>query len=450
VQFWLTPHKYPMKAPPLVRKFTDRVLLYLAKGGFLKAIAKLSGATVLGQVVSILASLLLTRLYTPGDFGILGVFTAIATQLTVFICMRYEWAILPAKDDRKAADLLFLSCLITIVVTAIITAVSFTCSEQIALWLKVPALAKFLWLMPIATLCAGLFQIFNYWALRHKDFSIVAKAQVAKSLWSNGIQIGLGFLHLGALGLLIGYVVNQFAGLKPLLSFFWRNGKQYLENYSIANSIAAGKEYIVFVASCVASSFFNYAAMAVPAILLAFYYGTEEVGLFALAQRITSIPAVLISNSVSQVYFANACELIHTDPRELGRLYARTTMLLFGISLLVGCGLLLAPWIVPTLFGQQWQRSGTMCQYMAPMLLSTLCVSPLTMLEWLNQNVEILVWHSIRLTLIIMGFYLSNYYHLSLEVCIGIFSCITAVSYAILFLLNKHAIDRLINGTLKI
>jgi O-antigen/teichoic acid export membrane protein len=439
-----------MKTPPLVRKFIEHVPLYLAKGGFLKAVAKLSGATVLGQVVSILASLILTRLYTPGDFGVLGVFTAIATQLSVFICMRYEWAILPAKEDKKAADILFLSITLTVLVTAIVAVLVSVGSEQIAVWVKVPALAKFLWLMPIAVLSAGLFQIFNYWALRQKDFSIVAKAQVSKSLWSNGFQIGLGFLNWGALGLLIGYTINQFAGLKPLISFFLRDGKQYLKSYSIDNCIAAGKEYLVFVSSCVTSSFFNYAAMSAPAILLAFYYGTEEVGLFALAQRITSIPAVLISNSVSQVYFSNACELIHTDPRELGRLYTRTTLLLFGVSLLVGCGLLLAPWIVPTLFGRQWQSSGIMCQYMAPMLLSTLCVSPLTMLEWLNQNVEILVWHSIRLILIVMGFYLSNYYQLSAEVCIGIFSGITAVSYAILFLLNKHAINRLINGTLKI
>jgi O-antigen/teichoic acid export membrane protein len=439
-----------MKTPPLVRKFIEHVILYLAKGGFLKAVAKLSGATFLGQVVSILASLILTRLYTPGDFGVLGVFTAIATQLSVFISMRYEWAILPAKEEKKAADILFLSCTLTLFVTVVIAAVVSVSSEQIALWMKVPALAKFLWLMPIATLFGGLFQIFNYWALRQKDFSIVAKAQVSKSLWSNGFQIGLGFLHWGALGLLLGYTVNQFAGLKPLFSLFWQNGKQYLKSYSIANAIAAAKEYLVFVSSCVASSFFNYAAMSAPAILLAFYYGTEEVGLFALAQRITSIPAVLISNSVSQVYFSNACELISSDPQELKRLHSRTTMLLFGLSLLASCGLLLAPWIVPTLFGQRWQSSGIMCQYMAPMLLSTLCVSPLTMLEWLNQNVEILAWHTIRLILIVMGFYFSNYYHLSVEICIGIFSGITAVSYAILFFLNKRAIDRLINGTLKI
>jgi O-antigen/teichoic acid export membrane protein len=438
-----------MKTPPLVRKFIDRVILYLAKGGFLKAVAKLSGATFLGQVVSILASLILTRLYTPDDFGILGVFSAISGPLSAFICLRYEWAIVPAKGDEKAANLLFLSSLLTGIVTVVIAIVCFIGSEQIALWMKVPRLANFLWLVPIGVSCAGLFQTFNFWALRKKDFSIVAKAQVDKSLWSNGIQIGLGLLNVGALGLIIGYGVNQLAGLKALVSFFWRNGKQHLETFSFSSCIAVGREYLGSVSAWVASSFFSYAAISVPSILLAFYYGTEEVGFFTLAQRITSIPAVLISNAIFQVYFTNACELIHTDPQKLKDLYIRTTSLLFIVSCCTGIILLFSPWIVPIFFGKQWQSSGTMCQYMAPMLMTTLCVSPLTMLEWLDRNIELLIWHSLRLVAIVAGFYFSGHYGLSVENCIGVFSCITAVSYAILFLINKHAIEQLLDSSPK-
>jgi O-antigen/teichoic acid export membrane protein len=439
-----------MKTRSLVHKFTEKVVLFLAKGGFLKAMAKLSGATFLGQVITILASLILTRLYTPSDFGMLGVFTAIATQLGVFICMRYDWAIPITREDKKAADIVFLACLITFLVTIAIALVCTISSQQIADWGKVPVLAKYLWLMPIATAVAGLFQIFNYWVLRQKDFSIIAKAQVAKSIWSNGIQIGLGFLNIGVLGLLIGYVINQSAGLKPLILFFHKNGRQYLKDFSLARCLAVGKEYTSFVSSCVTSCFFNYAAISAPAILLAFYYGTEEVGLFALAQRITSIPALLISNSVSQVYFANACELIHTDPKGLDRLHTRTTILLFSISLIIGFVLLFAPWIVPTFFGKEWQVSGTMCQYMAPMLLSAFSVSPLTMLEWLNQKIELVGWQAIRLVALVIGFYACNYYRMPVEICIGVFSCTTAIAYGLLFLLNKRAIGRLIDGSLKI
>lgn len=435
-----------MSKPFSLRKYIEGFLTYLAKGGFLKAIAKLSGATVLGQIISVLSSVILTRLYSPADFGVLGVFTALATQLAVFICLRYEWSILPAKEDEKAVDLLFLACIISGIVTLLITVSVITSADQIAAWVKVPALAKFLWLMPISTFFAGIYQVFNYWALRQKEFSVVAKSQVAKNLWSSSTQISLGFFNLASFGLLFGYVINQISGVYPLILVFRQSSKNQLAHFSMRRSLAAGREYLKFSLSCVTSSFFNYAALSAPALFIAYYYDTETVGLYSLAQRITSIPAIFIGNAVSQVYFSHACELIHQDPKELKKLFDKTSLLLFGVSLLAAVFLLAGPWIVPVVFGAKWRVAGIMAQYMIPMLLFTIAVSPLTMLEWVDKSVEILIWHVVRLSSIITGFCLCHAYHLSSTTAIMVFSVISAIMYAILFVLNRLAIDELVKN----
>jgi O-antigen/teichoic acid export membrane protein len=421
------------------------VLDYLGKTGFLKAAAKLSGATAIGQVVSLLASLILTRLYVPNDFGILGIFNAIIGQLTVVISLRYEWAILTPKEDEKAVNVVFISSFLTIIVTTIITLLIIIMSPMtVATWLKVPSMAKYIWLVPIASFSGGMYQIFNYWALRQKDFSIISKTQISKSIWSNGIQIGMGFFKFGALGLLVGSVINQLAGVIPLIRLFIKTSNKYIANYSIRDSVGVFKEYLKFALSCVASSFFNYAAISAPVVLIAFYYDTQAVGLFALAQRLTSLPAIFIGSAISQVYFTHACELVHKDPVELKKLHIRTTLLLLGVSVSMDVCLLAAPWFVPLIFGNQWQGTGLMALYMTPMLLFTISVSPLSMLEWLDKNVEVLIWHVIRLALISMGFYLSHLYHLSAPEAIGVFSIVNGLMYAILFLLNKQAINDLI------
>jgi hypothetical protein len=82
--------------------------------------------------------------------------------------------------------------------------------------------------------------------------------------------------------------------------------------------------------------------------------------------------------------------------------------------------------------------------------LSAFSVSPLTMLEWLNQKIELVGWQAIRLVALVIGFYACNYYRMPVEICIGVFSCTTAIAYGLLFLLNKRAIGRLIDGSLKI
>jgi O-antigen/teichoic acid export membrane protein len=421
------------------------ILAYLRKSGFLKAAAKLSGATAIGQIISLLASLILTRLYIPDDFGTLGIFNAIIGQLTVIISLRYEWAILTPKEDEKAVNVVFISSFLTIIVTTIITLLITIMSPMtVATWLKVPSMAKYIWLVPIASFSGGMYQIFNYWALRQKNFSLISKTQISKSLWSNSIQIGMGFFKLGALGLLIGSVLNQFVGIFPLISLFIKTFDKYTANYSISDSITVFKEYLRFALSCVASSFFNYAAISAPVVLIAFYYDTQAVGLFALAQRLTSLPAIFIGSAISQVYFTHACELVHKDPVELKRLHIRTSLLLLAVSLAMDVCLLAAPWFVPLIFGNQWQGTGLMALYMTPMLLFTISVSPLSMLEWLGKNTEVLVWHVVRLALIGLGFYYSNVYHLSAPEAVGVFSIVNGLMYAVLFLLNKQAIDDLI------
>jgi O-antigen/teichoic acid export membrane protein len=426
-----------MKTPVAIVKFVNQVFLSLSKGGFLQAVAKLSGATALGQIVSVLASLVLTHLYTPKEFGFLAVFTAILSQLMVFTSLRYEWAIPPARDDEVAFDLSLLSLILVVVVTGItVIGVGFG-STQIAAWVNFPALAQYLYLLPMSVFLVGCYQVLNYWGLRKKEFTLLAKSQIAKSLWTSATQIMLGLFTTGPIGLLIGTVVNQVAGTSTLVMLFWKDFRKRQQKFSWPRLVQASQDHANFAGLCITSSFFNYAAMSAPTLLLSYFYTPEAVGSFAMAQRFSGIPAAFIGNAISQVYFANACQLVHENPRELKRLYKRTTLLLFGIATATSACFLVSPWAVPTVLGQKWSQTGMMMLYMTPMLLVTIAVSPLTMLEWLGKNIAILVWHTLRLALIVAGFYCAQHFQLSAVWSIGIFSLITAIMYIVLLLLNQ-------------
>jgi len=59
-----------MKVPEFVRRF-------LPESAFAKNVSVLVGGTALGQVIAVLASPLLTRLYAADDFGVLAVYSSI-------------------------------------------------------------------------------------------------------------------------------------------------------------------------------------------------------------------------------------------------------------------------------------------------------------------------------------------------------------------------------------
>ena len=94
-----------MKIRDVVINNSVSTLSYLHQGGFLKHAGKLVGATFISQVVLILSSLIITRLYTPEDFGILAIFTALVAQTIVCASFRYEWAIPLPESGRHSGDI---------------------------------------------------------------------------------------------------------------------------------------------------------------------------------------------------------------------------------------------------------------------------------------------------------------------------------------------------------
>ena len=82
---------------------------------FATDVLKLVTGTTLAQIIVVLTSPLLTRLYGPEAFGFYALFASITGILGVIACMRYELAIMLPKTDEEAANLLGL-CLLSVAV----------------------------------------------------------------------------------------------------------------------------------------------------------------------------------------------------------------------------------------------------------------------------------------------------------------------------------------------
>ena len=419
-------------------------LIYLAKSGFLKNAAKLVGATALSQIVLVLASLVLTRLYTPKDFGVLAIFTSIVIQTLVCASLRYEWAIPLPEEEEVAADLLVLCMILNCTIAPLMAICMMLGGHQIAVAVNSPTLEPFLWLLPIVVWLGGWYQSLNYWTLRKKAFGLLARTKLAQSVWTTGSQIAIGFTTHGPLGLLVGSVLNNVVGTTSQALFFWQNSRTELQNLSVDRLILTGRRYFKFAMLTLVSSVIQASGSTAPSLLLALFYDPKTAGLFALAQRVNSIPTMLVSTSISQVFQAHAAESIREDPRELKRLFTRASLLLFVISLFLSLGLLLSPYFFPIIFGDSWKESGIMVQYMSPMFVGSMTIGPLTLLEWVEKQDWMIIWNTIRLILLGLGFWLAHLNNLSSTMAIAILSVITAVMYIVLLAMNIYAIDLLI------
>ncbi len=79
---------------------------YFPPGSFMRNVAIMLSGTASGPVISVLIMPVLTRLYTPEDFGVLTLFTSFLTVLVAMPTLRYEAAIPLPDNEEDAANLL--------------------------------------------------------------------------------------------------------------------------------------------------------------------------------------------------------------------------------------------------------------------------------------------------------------------------------------------------------
>ncbi|HET9645323.1 MAG TPA: polysaccharide biosynthesis protein, partial [Burkholderiaceae bacterium] len=89
----------------------------MSQSGLVRATLTLLAGGVLAQLVPLLLGPLLTRVYGPAEFGTYHLFSAVAANIGVVACARYEFALPLARDEDEADNLRALCVRILAVVT---------------------------------------------------------------------------------------------------------------------------------------------------------------------------------------------------------------------------------------------------------------------------------------------------------------------------------------------
>lgn len=285
-----------------------RVLETFPNGAFLKGVSALASGTVGAQLVTVLASPLLTRFYTPEDFGVLAVFIALLGVLSVVSSVRYELAIPLARTAAEALNILVLAVSINIVCSLAIGLLLLGLHENILRLLDVPLLAPYLWVLPIGVILVGTYRALTFWAVREKTFSVIAQTKLTQAILSVGTQLAVGVAHGGPLGLVTGQVISQSAGMMVLgRRLFERFGdfKRFIRRRRLAASAIRHARFPKFD---LAAAAINTTAANLPQFLLAALFAPAVAGYYLLAWRVVSMPVAVLGQAVGHALYANARE----------------------------------------------------------------------------------------------------------------------------------------------
>ena len=392
------------------------------KSEFNRNILTLMTGTTIAQAIPIAISPILTRIYTPEDFGIFAIFLAITLIIGSIANGRYELAIMIPKKDEDAINIFALGFIITTSISLLLLVLVLIFQTYFTYLLKNEEIGVWLYFVPISVFFFGIFNILNYFNNRKKNYKDISNANILKSIVAAIIQLSIGLIQQGATGLISGQIISQFFANTKLLKNIIKD-KILISKITKKKIIALAKKYKNFPKYSMPSGLLNITSLQVPVFLLGAFFNTAIVGFYSLSYRFINLPMSIIGSSIGQVFFQKSSEL-KNDKKALKKITLQTYKKLFKIGILPFAIItVFGDYIFAFVFGKDWIVAGEYAQLLAIWILFLFIHSPITNLfATLEKQKDALLFNIIIIFSRILILSLGGYFFKDIYITIFLYS----------------------------
>lgn len=345
-----------------------------------RPVSHLAGGTFIAQLVPVLVSPVLTRLYSPEAYGALAWAVSMVTLATLVASGTYEQAInLPPERETAAA-------LVHGVTAAGLGMGLLLGIAALAEWQWRGSVAHRFWYVPLATALTVGFNALSAWSVREAQFAALAAARVTLALTGVAATLLLGYAGWAEAGLMTGNLVGVLAGAAVLTLGLQRTAWPAPAKAGWREIGRAASAYRRFPALLLPSSLLNTVANQLPIWFLQRLFGAAAVGNFALMNRVLNVPVALVSSSAGEVFKQRAAAEFRSTGRS-AETWAAFAWPLVGVSVPLGILLLAGgPALFGWVFGEPWRGAGEFAQILALFFVLRCASSPLSYMLIVAQH----------------------------------------------------------------
>ncbi len=197
--------------------------LAIRSSRFVNDVRNLALGTLVAQIITVLATPILTRLFPPEEFGVYALLISLMMILAVFATMRLELIIPTVRKPGDALRLVQIMICTSIATSLIILFIIILFSSDLELLLSLPSGATgALYCLPLLLLSLAAFAGVRGWCIRQGNFAQIAKAQIIRSTSMLLISAALGLfgsLKAPGLALAFGHAFGQGLSAAMLMRF---------------------------------------------------------------------------------------------------------------------------------------------------------------------------------------------------------------------------------------
>jgi len=324
---------------------------------FKNVLTMLSSSSV-SQVIPFVTAPVLTRLYSPSDFGLYEIYYSIMTIFVVIPNLRLENAVLIEKDDNKSVNIFFI---------CILSNLFFLLLGLIAIFILDTAIVEFydlevnstkwLYFIPVGMFLSSTYNLFSLWLVRYEKYKGLSINRILLTVSNALIQISFGLLFFGFKGLIYGNVLSYFLSL-ILMGYscikilnvisFKLNKKDFIDG------LRSNKDFIFYT---LPGDFINGFANQLPTLLIGKYFNSASLGYYSMARRIVGLPLGFISGAIQDVFKKESTNE-YNEKGTILKTYKVTFLILLVFGMFLVGGIYIFGDTLITLFlGINWEPS---------------------------------------------------------------------------------------------
>jgi O-antigen/teichoic acid export membrane protein len=352
----------PGVSDPETSKLHSELKRKTARGAVMSVVGQ--GATFALRIGSMVV---LARLVTPEQFGLVGMVTAFTGLLNMVMFGLPNAAVQSATLSRELASTMFWLNLALGAALATLTALAAPLvagfyGEPRLLWITVALAAIFIVNGAAAQHRALLQRRLHFGALVTIDIAALVASAAA------GISMAMaGFGYWALVAMAIAPPVTAMLG--AWIAARWLPGPPRAE-IGIRSMLRYGGIFTI-------NTLVVYVAYNVDKVLLGRFWGAEVLGVYGRAYQLSNIPTENLHSAMSFVMFP-ALARVQDDPKRLRNYFVKgySVFLAVVMPITIACGLFAAD-IVRVLLGPQWNDAVPVFQLLAPTILVFALINPM-------------------------------------------------------------------------
>ena len=276
------------------------------KSEYVRNVLTLMSGTTIAQAIPVAVTPILTRIYTPAEFGLFAVYMALISVGVMIATGRLEMAVLIARKDSEALQLAVISLVISGVISFLAMIAIAIWGRQIAVLAGLPELETWLYIVPFSIFLFSVYKVLLHWLNRKKQYELMSRSRITQSGSISALQMVVGLAAKIPAGLALADCLGRVAALLFILRRVKATIK--LPEFNRARQYALIRRYRKFPFLGSPASLLNILSLQTPYVIIPAIFTSAIAGMYFLVFRVLMLPIALMGESMMEVFRNRAIE----------------------------------------------------------------------------------------------------------------------------------------------